>query len=286
MIDDEHYELASAYSDGELDDAERSLVENDPALLALANEIQHVRSQLQAQDASNADHAPSQELRSRQLAIAGAAFDERYAVEQPATPAVLAPVIDLRQQRRYKVLSMAAGFVIVAGVGAMAIRASSGSSDSAASSDSAESAQIAAETTVMVSELNDEAFAASDRAAELSTTAAAEAPAEESAADDAGAAEEASLAPLAFPDEATLESIITSGLVAGLDGSELEGAEPNLDGCALELFPAESITTALQIERGSELLELVITSDGANSVAHLIDRACLEIESLEIEPAS
>jgi negative regulator of sigma E activity len=125
----EHAELASAYVDGAVDDAQRAQVETSPDLMALAASFQLVRAVL-------ADVAPSPvEAREQAVSAALAAFDAPSTATSSAIP--VAPptnVISLERHRRYRgVLSAAAAVLAVGVLGLVAVNGLRGS-DSKSSS--------------------------------------------------------------------------------------------------------------------------------------------------------
>lgn len=294
MIEDDDYELASAYCDGELDAAQRAVVENDPRLVAVVSEIKSLRERLQEVPDTLSSRPVSDDIRERQLSLAGAAFDELYGGTSSAEP-VSTPssnIIDLRSRRRYRILTMAAGFVMVAGIGALAVR---GAVTSGSTNDSADFASMAEDAG------NTEALEA-PMAAETESTEATE---EGIAADDASEAMEESDAmadaPVAEsePDETVVvdeESTVSTFLFAADDDlviisdnlgvAEEEGVPPFLDGCAPALFELDAIASSIPIVRGGVPLEYIVTLENEVATAHLIDTECVELEQLVIETGS
>lgn len=292
MIEENDYELASAYCDGELDAAQRAVVENDPRLVAVVSEIKSLRERLQEVPDTLSSRPVSDDIRERQLSLAGAAFDELYGGTSSTAP-VSTPssnIIDLRSRRRYRILTMAAGFVMVAGIGALAVR---GAVTSGSTDDSADFASMAEDAS------NTEALEAPMAAATEST----EATEEGIAADDASEAIEESEAmadaPVAEsePDETVVvdEERTVSTFAAdddlviisdNLGLAEEEGVPPFLDGCAPALFELDAIASSIPIVRGGVPLEYIVTLENEVTTAHLVDASCTEIEQFVVDPGT
>ncbi len=141
--DDLHpdHELASAYLDGDVTEVERAQVEASPDLSALVATMRDVRSQL--------SDVPPASAAAREAALAAmlAEFDAPSAIAgEPATPpaaaaAATAPaagsnVVSLASRRRWpaRVMSAAAGLLVVGAVGVAIKGGMDSSSDSKASS--------------------------------------------------------------------------------------------------------------------------------------------------------
>lgn len=140
--DDLHpdHELASAYLDGDVTEVQRAQVEASPELSALVATMRDVRSQL-------ADVPPAS-VAAREAALAAmlAEFDApSTGADEPATPAAAAVavqpaaasnVVSLASRRRWptRIMSAAAGLLVVGAVGVAVKGGLDGSSDSKASS--------------------------------------------------------------------------------------------------------------------------------------------------------
>ncbi len=301
MIEDDNYELASAYCDGELDAAQRAVVENDPRLVSVVHDIELLRNRLKNAPDTLPSHAVDNDIKIRHLAAAGAAFDDLYggkAYEAPvgapavtshrSTAAPSANIIDLRNRRRYRVLSMAAGFVVVAGIGAVAI---SGLANLGSSNDSADTASMVDETQAL-----DAPIAASQAPAEATENT-------EAMADDAGMNEsaaadseptaesfnEAERTTLTTPDGAPIPTnffpatatLLEISDIMGIDGEE--DVPPYLDGCALPLFEVDAIHSSIPIRLGETTVEYIVTFENDVFTAHLVDAECVELEQLVLQ---
>lgn len=299
MIEDDDYELASAYSDGELDAAQRTVVENDPRLVSVVQEIEALRNRLIHADDALPSGPVDNDVKTKHLAVAGAAFDDLYGETRPetptptpsvstngSTPAPSANIIDLRNRRRYRVLSMAAGFVVVAGIGAVAI---SGVANRGSSEDSAETAAMVEETQALDAPMaaseaaTDTTEAMADDSAMNDSAASADAPAEDSAGESerptATTPEGAPIPNYAFPATTTLREISDELAIVSDDGYV-----PYLDGCASPLFELDTIDSAIPILLGEATVEYFVTFENDVFTAHLVDAECVELEQLVLQP--
>src|SRR4051812_35944702 len=115
-------ELASAYLDGEVSDAERARVEHDPALLARVDRMRAARDALASAPLDQPDEA------ARDAAIRAAIIGSD------------ATVIDLRRERvrrGVRIASIAAAVMVVVGAAGVLIRLAGDSSSSTKSSTAA-----------------------------------------------------------------------------------------------------------------------------------------------------
>ncbi len=298
MIEDDDYELASAYSDGELDAAQRTVVENDPRLVSVVQEIEALRNRLVQADDTLASRPVDNDIKAKHLAMAGAAFDDLYGATGRETPGAApsvstngssptpsANIIDLRNRRRYRVLSMAAGFVVVAGIGALAIGslANIGSGEDSASTAAMVEETQALDAPMAASEAaTDTTEAMAEDSAMNDSAASADAPAE----DSAGESERTTLttpdgAPIpnyAFPATATLLEISDELGIINEDGYV-----PYLDGCATPLYELDTIRSAIPILVGEAIVEYFVTFEDDAFTAHLVDTECVELEQLVLQ---
>ena len=140
--DDLHpdHELASAYLDGDVTEVERAQVEASPDLSALVATMRDVRSQLS--DVPPASAAARESALAAMLAefdapSAGAEDpDAPLAVAAAAPPAAASNVVSLASRRRWptRIMSAAAGLLVVGAVGVAIKGGLDSSSDSKASS--------------------------------------------------------------------------------------------------------------------------------------------------------
>ncbi|MEZ5341149.1 MAG: hypothetical protein R2706_06785 [Acidimicrobiales bacterium] len=309
MIDDDDYELASAYCDGDVDAVQRARVEGDPALQLVVDEITQLRLHLadHADAALGANRLPPPEVKSAQLALAGDAFSELFASSEamPAAHAEVsagghsasgASVIDLRDRKRYRLLTMAAGFIVVAGVGVMALNSLGGSSaDTTSSADAIESADAGSSDQATLQAEGAATDTASDSSETNTTEAAADEPIASAVAEAPAEGERASVSPLDQPvpsytfgpDESLADIVATiddDGLAVTADEDQMNDPSSKSLGlsCAALAFPDDTIESAILITRGDQRLELAIVEAGTTTFAVTFESGCIESDRVAL----
>jgi hypothetical protein len=272
--------LASAYLDGDLDDAARAEADRDPAVAARVAELRTVRDAVATVGPAT---VPQPDTRARLLAAALAAYDELHATIDTSTDtdtdvaaaAVLvhAPPRRARSSRSRWLGAVAAATVVAAGVGAVVASVRSGDDD--------DSAGIT-DAAVVVTDDESDARVQEDTAATA-------------AAESAGAAEPAdalsATAPTAAADtmlEATEGSLAAAAVVSlvGTDEladfvEQLADRPPDLEahdvGCEDDRFERPLAAIQYAPDDATPSRGAVVLLDAAGTTAAALDEGTCEL---------
>jgi hypothetical protein len=279
--------LASAYLDGDLDDAARADAEADPAFIDRVAELRAVRDAVASVD--GAAPAPAR-TRDAVLASALAAYDELHA-EPDHVAAATGPVTPLapRRGRSARWLgAVAAATVVAAGIGVVVA--------TVANQDDDESAGISDAAVVATDAAADERLEASAGA-----TSGEQAPAEEAtgAADTEAPTAAAATAPAGTTTEpdvaeggATLAAptalvVGESNLAAYADQARRntdEGADDALSTCGDDRFADVVGTIDYATDPGSQVVRVVVVLDGDGGTAYAVEASsCDVVAAVEVD---
>lgn len=258
----DHYdELVSAYLDGEATPEEVAQVEGDPSLLGRVRAFEQVRL------TRLPPVVPSGDVKEQHLAAALAEFDSLAPVHQLSARS--------RPDRRVRWLSsVAAGALVIVGVGVAVRQGDSGRDASGVASGAVESDADLAEAAT--SRASDGAVAIDGAEDEL--TDAVEESEEEAAADeDTGGALDldAARAPLlTFPDTPDASVALAEAVEKMLVPASPDGSAFDARGCGEGLIPGEVPTAVVDVEAGDELLVLYVFGEADSYRAYLVAPPC------------